>query len=143
MTKEKLEQLTNLRAEIKQLQREIKTIKEQKVYVVKDKVQGSSKEWPYTLGNKVIVGIDVKEENVRELRIIKRSELLARRLQSAEELELEITAFINSIPDSTTRRIFSLRYEQGKTWCEVGKNMGMDHSTVMRKCEKYLNLSQK
>lgn len=143
MTKEKLEQLTNLRAEIKQLQREIETIKEQKAYVVKDKVQGSSKEWPYTLGNKVIVGIDVKEENVRELRIIKRSELLARRLQSAEELELEITAFINSIPDSTTRRIFSLRYEQGKTWCEVGKNMGMDHSTVMRKCEKYLNLSQK
>lgn len=143
MTKEKLEQLTNLRAEIKQLQREIETIKEQKAYVVKDKVQGSSKEWPYTLGNKVIVGIDVKEENVRELRIIKRSELLARRLQSAEELELEITAFINSIPDSTTRRIFSLRYEQGKTWCEIGKNMGMDHSTVMRKCEKYLNLSQK
>jgi len=143
VTKEKLEQLTNLRAEIKQLQREIKAIEEQKTYVVKDKVQGSSKEWPYTLGNKVIVGIDVKEEKVRKLRILKRSELLAKRLQSAEELELEITAFINSIPDSTTRRIFSLRYEQGKTWCEVGKNMGMDHSTVIRKCEKYLNLSQK
>ena len=143
MTKEKLEQLTNLRAEIKQLQREIEIIKEQKAYVVKDKVQGSSKEWPYTLGNKVIVGIDVKEENVRELRILKRSELLAKRLQSAEELELEITAFINSIPDSTTRRAFSLKYEQGKTWRQVGKSMGMDHSAVMRKCEKYLNLSQK
>ena len=47
MTKERLEQLINLRAEIKELNREISDIRSRSSDMVTDKVTASSQEFPY------------------------------------------------------------------------------------------------
>ena len=138
MTREKLEQLIDLREEIKQIERQIEDIQNEKTYAVKDKVQGSTRGWPYILTNKVITGYDTQATETRKLRIIKRSKLLEKRKKSAEELELEIMDFINSIQDSSLRRIFSLRYEQGCTWTEIGQKLGCDRTTAEKRIKKYL-----
>jgi DNA-directed RNA polymerase specialized sigma subunit len=138
VTKEKLEQLVDLRGEIIQIEKQIERLNERECKIVQDKVQGSMKEWPYTFGNKVIVGYDVQSCETQSKNILKKKKLLEKRRNEAECLELEIIEFINSIKDSTIRRIFSMRYEQQMTWEQIGNMMGLDRTTVEKRCKKYL-----
>lgn len=138
MIKEKLEQLSDLRGEIIQIEKQIELLNERECKIVQDKVQGSTKEWPYTFGNKVIVGYDVQSFEIKCKNIQRKRELLEKRKNEAECLELEVCTFINNIKDSAIRRIFSMRYEQNMTWEQIGNTMGLDRTTVEKRCKKYL-----
>ena len=142
MTKEELEQLISLRAEIKEIKGDIQKIKEQSCEVVSDKVQASSKEWPYTQVSKVIRGYDAKGMRKRNAAIMKKQIMLEEREKRAEELEADITEYINTIHDSFIRRIFHLRYEKGLTWERIGNIMHCDRTTVEKKVSKYLREHQ-
>lgn len=138
MTKEELEQLISLRAEIRELNADIRAIHERNVEIVQDKVQASSKDWPYTQGGRVIRGIDTKGAKKRKAAINKKLVILEARKEEAESLELRITEYINSIGNSEIRRIFDMRYVKGKNWEEIGKALNCDRTTAEKKVAKYL-----
>lgn len=51
----------------------------------------------------------------------------------------ELAAWIDSIPDSQTRRAFRLRYVDGLGWLDVAVRMGYSSPDGPRKvCERYL-----
>lgn len=51
----------------------------------------------------------------------------------------ELAAWIRAIPDSVTRRAFSLRYVDGLDWLDVAVRMGYGSPDGPRKvCERYL-----
>ena len=142
MTKERLEQLISLRAEIKELNREIKNIRERDREVVTDKVQASSHEFPYTQVNMTIRGLDERGAMKRRMAIHKKQCMLEKRMVEAQILEADIAEFINSVHDSEMRRIFHGRYEIGMTWEQVGKELHCDRTTVEKKVSKYLREHQ-
>lgn len=138
VTKERLEQLISLRAEIKELNREISDIRERGNELVTDKVTASSHEFPYQPVHIAIRGLDVKGAEKRRAAIHKKQILLQKRMVEAQILEADIAEFINSVHDSEIRRIFHARYEIGMTWEQVGKELHCDRTTVEKKASKYL-----
>lgn len=138
MTKEELEQLISLRAEIRELNADIKAISERNTEVVQDKVQASSKDWPYIQGSRVIRGIDTKGAKKRKAAINKKLVILEARKKEAEHLELRITEYINSIKNSEIRRIFDMRYVKGRNWEDIGRTLNCDRTTAEKKVAKYL-----
>lgn len=140
MTKEKLEQLINLRSEIKDLEYEIIKLQEQCKEVVTDKVIGSSRDFPYTQKPIIISGYNLQRMPVREAAIKRKMMLLKDRREQAQELELEISEYINHIHSSEMRRLFHLRYERGHTWEQIGEEMHCHRSTAEKKVDRYLHL---
>lgn len=138
MTKEQLEQLGCLREEIRELHQEIRRLRERNRDIVTDKVQASSHEFPYTRVNMLIRGYDVRGTRKRNAAIHKKQCLLEKRMLEAQLLEAEIAEFINGIANSETRRIFHARYELGRTWEQIGKEMHFDRTTAEKKVAKYL-----
>ncbi len=138
MTKDRLEQLISLRAEIKELDRELKKLKAKKVDTVSDKVEASMKEYPYTRCSVTIQGYDISNLNRQRAAIHKKQILLETRMVDAQVLEAELAEFINTICDSETRRIFHARYEMGKTWEQIGKELHCDRTTAEKRVRKYL-----
>lgn len=142
MTKERLEQLISLRAEIRELNREISAIREKNNDIVTDKVTASSHEFPYNQVHITIRGIDTKGMLKRNQAIHKKQCMLEKRMVEAQILEADIAEFINSIHDSEMRRIFHGRYEIGMTWEQVGRELHCDRTTVEKKVSRYLKECQ-
>ena len=138
MTKEELEQLISLRAEIRELEADTRAISERNAEVVQDKVQASSKDWPYIQGSRVIRGIDTKGAKKRKAAINRKLVILSARKKEAEDLELRITEYINSIKHSEIRRIFDMRYVKGRNWEDIGRVLNCDRTTAEKKVAKYL-----
>lgn len=138
MTKEKLEQLANLRAEINEIKGEITVLEKRKGNMISDKVQASMKDFPFTRIMVKIQGCDVAADDRKSKRLHRKEMLLRCRKTQCEELEAEITEYINSVRNSGTRRIMHYRYVKGCTWEQIGKIFHADRTTVERKVSKYL-----
>lgn len=133
-----MEQLISLRAEIRELNADIRAISERNTEVVQDKVQASSKDWPYIQGSRVIRGIDMKGAKKRKAAINRKLVVLEARKKETEHLELRITEYINSIKNSEIRRIFDMRYVKGRNWEDIGRALNCDRTTAEKKVAKYL-----
>lgn len=138
MTKEKLEQLANLREEIHELKGEILALEKRKSNILSDKVQASMKDFPFTRIMLNIQGSDVAADERRSKRLHRKEMLLRCRKTQCEELEAEITEYINTVKNSEIRRIMHYRYVKGCTWEQIGKIFHADRTTVERKVSKYL-----
>ena len=55
----------------------------------------------------------------------------------------EIEEFVESIPDSLTRRIFRLTFIQGRKQKEVAKAISLDRSRISRKIDEYIENAHK
>ena len=53
----------------------------------------------------------------------------------------EIEEFVESIPDSLTRRIFRMMFIQGKKQKDVAKAVHLDQSRISRKIDDYLKVA--
>lgn len=138
MTKGELEQLLDLRKEIKELDKKVELLKNQTAGKVTDKVHTSMKEFPYTYTTKTITGYDEKGGKNRR-RVLTDSELLLlKRRKQAVNAEYRISRYINSIEDSRIRRIISLRYEEGLSWEKVAAAMNCDRTYPEKLLTKYL-----
>lgn len=139
VSKEVLNQYTNLRKEITEtkekidkletqidrLERRISEIEDGEL--VKDKVKGG-------LGGVQhfnIEGIPTKEYQHKKMELYTKKNLLESRKEILKSLELEILrqlsdveVFIRQISDSHIRRIVSLRVVNGLSWNEVADNIG-------------------
>ena len=85
MTKEELDQLQDLRQEIRELEYKIARLRNRGTRIVSDKVQASSKEFPYTPTNVKITGIDFKGDEKSKRQLSRKELLLKVRKQQAEE----------------------------------------------------------
>lgn len=81
-----------------------------------------------------VVGTDREKYNRLSSRWSNRKALL-------EEECLQVEEFIESIPDSLTRRIFRMCYLDGHTQKHVADKINLDRSTVTKKIDKYLKVS--
>jgi len=141
VTKEELSQLGDLRKEIRELREKIAYLSKKGTRIVSDKVQASSKEFPYIETSVKISGIEYLDEKARKQKT-EREILLAIRLRQAIVKEAEITAFINSVEDSGVRRLLEFRYIDGLTWEEIGRIDHCDRTTAEKKVSKYLQEHQ-
>lgn len=138
MTKEQLGQLRSLRREIRELTDKIQELEARPGTMVSDKVQASMKEFPYTETSVKIEGYDFVHDKKTRQQIISKKMLLIERRQQAQELELQITEFINNISDSRMRRMMEYRYVEGRTWEQIGAMMNCDRTTAEKCISKYL-----
>lgn len=138
MTERELEQILDLRREIRDIEAKLVTINTRKMEIVHDKVQTSSKEWPFIRTNLTIQGISEKTRRTRERELSQQQDLLNERLEQCTRLETRITEFINNVDDSNIRRIIEYRYIDRKTWDEIGKIMHMHRTNPEKVLSKYL-----
>ena len=138
MTKEDLEQLCDLREEISELEYKIARLCSMGSRIVSDKVQASSKEFPYVQTTVKIEGIDFAGNQRNKRLIMQKRLLLQQRKDYAEELELRITRYINSISDSGIRRMIDYKYIDGYTWEKIGDIFHCDRTTAEKRVSNYL-----
>lgn len=118
MDKHKLSQLRYLKSEIAMLKEQIGDIQ---VHTTSDSVKASQSSFPYIEYTAKIRGADIQEYN-RKLRRLQRK--LNRRVEELMDTVEEAEEYINSIDDSLTRQILSLRYVNGLTWEQVAASIG-------------------
>ena len=138
LTKEKLNQLSDLREEISELEKQISRIQQKVIGTTMDKVKASFHEFPYIEGNVLISGFDSIALERRDSLVRNKIQLLNARKIKAQELENEITEYINSISESRIRRIMQYRYVDNLTWAEVGELVHCDRTTAEKIVSRYL-----
>lgn len=137
MEKQELEQIFDLRREIKELDARIAKMQSERVGKVQDKVHTSMREFPYTYTSKTITGVDNTDKKKRRA-LTDNEILLLRRRQQLVKTEHKITKWINGIEDSKIRRIVSLRYEDRLSWGNVAKQMNCDRTYPEKMLKKYI-----
>lgn len=78
-----------------------------------------------------VVGTDIGAYWARKERLKSEISRLEQRCQEVEQ-------WIEQIPDSTTRRIFRMYYEDGQGQQAIAKQLYMDQSQISRKINLYL-----
>ena len=132
-----LKQLRALHREIEQLDKSIQRLEEREVPVVSGKVRGSSHDFPYTEVRTTVMMYEPKtNDTIQKLLKMKRE-----RREKAEKKVVEIEDFISSIPDSETRQIFELYFQQGMRQQDIAKKLNMEQSTISKRISSYLKLS--
>lgn len=83
-----------------------------------------------------VVGFDYEKYERLQDRDLRRKDQLT---QECEEIE----EWIEAIPDSLTRRIFRMRFIDGRRQKDVAKAVHLEKSSVSKKINHYLQLSPK
>lgn len=126
MTLERLNQLNDLRRELKTLQ------KHSKKKTLSDCVMGSKVSYPYTLQSILVAGTD--EHMVQYDRTLaNREERIIKEIQ-------EIEVWIDTVDDPRIRAIVQLRFIEERTWRQIPRLMGLDGngSTEQKALQRYL-----
>ena len=139
MKKEDLEQLNDLRKEIAELEAAIIRLRQQKTETATDKVRASGKYFPYVNGYKTISGVNRSAEERRIKMLDRKEKILRDRKRKAEEDEIQIMEYINSVQDSRIRRIMQYRYIDGYKWEKISSIMNCHRSTLEKAVYKYLD----
>lgn len=82
-------------------------------------------------------GINISLQEKRALLIEK---LFNKRLDALEEY-IKIEAYIDTVEDSEIRSIMKLRFQQLKSWDEIGIELDKDRTTVAKLLRRYLKNS--
>ena len=139
MTKEELNQLNDIKEEIKELEQKIRHLEQKKIGATCDKVKASYSDFPYIQGNATIYGFDSKSADARDAAIENKIRILEARRRKAEKTEEKISKFINSVEDSRVRRILEYRYIDGYKWEKIAKILHCDRTTPEKVITKYLS----
>lgn len=134
MDKEQLKQLKYLKVEIEVIK---KQIEELDYTTVTDSVKGSNAYFPYVARNFKIEGLDEEGYNYKFKRLRNK---LNRKIDELMDLVEETNEFIDSIEDSLTRQIITLRYVNGLEWAQVAESIGGNNTadSVRKVAERFL-----
>ncbi len=127
MTKKELRNYRSIVSEIDEIRDRLNNS------TVHSTVTGSDKEFPYVKHTISVSGVEETEYNRRDM-------ILIRRLEMTKQ---EIEDFVQRIPDSITRRIFTYRYINGKdmpSWQYIAFKIGGGNSAdgVRKRAQRYL-----
>ena len=133
MNKEQLERYRSQKEEIQELRYKLEHLGEG------DSLVGNSTIFDYSTGfprPQAVVAYDYnRERRLRE----RYSTRLARLRSDCEETE----RWVESIPESQTRRIFRMRFMEGETQKRIGEKLHLDRSRISRKIDDYLKNAHK
>lgn len=129
--KEQLKEIGHLKTEIETIKMQIEDLEN---IVVSDKVKGSSSYYPYVARSFTIEGTDTN-------RIERLQRRLQRKIDDLMDIVEETNKFIDSIEDSLTRQIISLRYINGLPWNQVANSLGQGYTEdgVRMMCNRFLD----
>lgn len=126
--KEKLIQYCDIKEEIKRLEKRIERLRKQPDYVA-DVVQNGYKH------HAVIRGYDRKREH--KLDVLE--DILQERHDTLLSIQIEVETFIDTIPKSDIRDIFTYRYIYNMKWFEIAQEMKLNGESVPRnRHDRYL-----
>lgn len=125
ITKQQIEQYTDLKREIVMLSDQIYEAESSGELAV-DMVRGSSDEIPYAMHNITIKGYT--SQTVPRLQ--KRKALLEKQCTAVD-------LFVEGLPDSMTRQIITWRFIYGKSLAETAQQVGYSESQIKRKIKNF------
>lgn len=130
MDKERLEQLRSLQMEIKLRSNEIKYLRSQNQNG--EPVADTVKDYSTGYGRVIVIRGYSDEKIQQKINILEK-----RTAKLEKELE-ELEDWIESIDDSETRMIFTMRYKDGASWDEISARLYSGRNTVKRKHDNFL-----
>lgn len=134
MSIDDLRELKYLKKELIRLDQQIGRLEEKEIPVVAGKVKGSSRDFPYIeVRTSVLMDEPVTADAVEKLLKIKRE-----RRQLVERKIIELEQFIKEIPDSLTRQVFELYFQDGKRQKDVAEQLHIERSSVSKKITAYI-----
>ena len=130
MTKEQLEEYRCKKEEIRELSYKLNHMNDDGIMISNDTILNYEKGYPVA---EAVVGIDWGKVDRTEERYKKRIDMLTKECEEVEE-------FVESIPDSLTRRIFRLYYLEGLSQHNVSRLVHISQSKVSKKISLFLKL---
>lgn len=136
MTKEFLSEIENTNKELKSLKRRLAKIENKEHTVVKDKVEGCSKSYPYIKHNCVIEGVEVPKNRYLKSKYRK---MIKSKQYKLEKLRVQLEYELNYIKEADIRQIIRLKYNDNKTWLQIMFLMGYNSEERARvKLKRFL-----
>lgn len=121
-----LRQIRSLNKQIDLLKKQLTQIQTQ---VVQDRVDASSRSYPYTQYSLIIKGVVYKDSK----RIAKYKHQLERKLAELLDAKSEALEFIAEVEDREIQTILQLRYVEGQSWDEVAASTNYADGSAPRK----------
>jgi hypothetical protein len=122
LNKEVLEQYIDACELIKETEADIRRVKKQRKTIVQDRVRGSMSEFPYAAQSFNIHGmVYAAAREPGELAVYER--LLEERKAKAEEIKVQVEAWLNTVPQRM-QRIIKYKIFEGNTWAETASRIG-------------------
>lgn len=133
MTKENLKRYRRLLTEVDLLKRQLEKIEPE---FVRDSVNGSTSEFPYTVHKVHIEGYDLESYKTKVARMNRR---IVNKMNELVEEKDRLIEFIYRIENSEVRQIFIYKYIDGLTWKEIADNMNYGITAIRNKHRGYIN----
>ena len=127
MTKKRLEAHRSKKQEIEELKWKLRNM-ESKDYIDNSVIMDYRSGFPIPQS---VIGVDTDAYRKRQKRLRDEISRLERHCQEVEQ-------WIEDIPDSLTRRIFRMYYEDGQNQKVIAKQLHVDRSTISKKINNYL-----
>ena len=127
ISKDRLEAYRSEKQEIEELKCKLQAMKAQD-YTGVDTILNYRSDYPVP---QAVVGADIEGYWARKNYLQSEITRLTARCQ-------EVELWIGEIPDSITRRIFRLRYEDGKGQQAIARQMHMDQSNISKRINRYI-----
>lgn len=122
MDKGILEQYIDACELIKETEADMRRVKKQRKTIIQDSVKGSMHDFPYAAQNFKIQGMTYSA--VRDPGALAAYErLLEERKAKAEEIKVQVEAWLNTIPQRM-QRIIRFRFFEGLSWGEIAIRLG-------------------
>ena len=138
MDKGILEQYIDACELIKETEADMRRVKKQRKTIIQDSVKGSMHDFPYAAQNFKIQGMTYSA--VRYPGALAAYErLLEERKAKAEEIKVQVEAWLNTIPQRM-QRIIRFRFFEENTWAEVAKRIGRKASEngIKKEFERFM-----
>lgn len=132
MTKENLKRYRGLLSEVDLLKKQLEKIEPE---FVRDSVNGSSSQFPYTTHKVHIEGYDLEGYKRKVARLNRR---IVNKMDELVEEKDRLMEFIYGIENSEVRQIFIYRYIDGLVWKEIGDKMSYGTSTIRLKHDSFI-----
>lgn len=145
MTKTALEQYISVKQEIREIEARIERLNSKLDRInregnVKDAVKGGNGGFQTFH----IEGFPVAEEDEAKYLLSKNIRLLEARKAKAAELVVRVEEYLNTLDDSRMRRMISMKYIEGMSWCKVAQRMGgrATEDSCKKQMERFLKNNQ-
>lgn len=130
MTKERLEAYRSEKQEIQELKAKLQALRSRD-YIGNDVIMDYRSGYPVPQS---VIGTDWAAYDSRKQHLISEFQRLQRRCQEVEQ-------WIDAIPDSLTRRIFRMYYEDAQGQQAIAKHLHVNQSQISRKIDKYIKVN--
>ncbi len=140
ISKNLLKQYNDIVHEINETEERIIKLERNEPRIEYGSVKASQQEFPYVEQHVHIEGYNIKNDEEHRGKIENYKMQLKKHQSELIEQEAEIMKLINSIPNSSDRRILTLYCVDGLIQEQIAPMVHLDRSTVSRRIKKYCEL---